>query len=98
MRSLWLMTLPFVVFFPSVLLFVHPFLTSSHVTRRTDWTPKDFQKQVAIVQFVCFVKQLLFWVVFHSQPNQIITNSVANGVREGIEGVALSNKINGCMA
>lgn len=80
-----------VVFVPSL----QPY--SWNVMSLEGLVPNNFLKQTAVVQCVCFVKQLLSGVFFHSQPSQIITNSVANGLNKAIREGALSDELHSCM-
>lgn len=81
-----------------LLLFVpslHPY--SWNVMSLEGLVPNDFQKQIAVVQFAYFVKQLLSGVFFHSQPRQNITNSVANDLNKAIKEGALNDELHSCM-
>lgn len=92
---MWLPTLRFVVAVVVSVPSLHPY--SWNVMSLEGLIPTDFLKQTAVVQFVCFVKRLLSGVFFHSQPSQIITNSVANGLNKAIKEGALSDELHSCM-
>lgn len=92
---MWLPTLRFVVAVVVSVPSLHPY--SWNVMSLEGLIPTDFLKQTAVVQFVCFVKRLLSGVFFHSQPNQIITNLVANGLNKAIKEGALSDELHSCM-